>query len=442
MNVPASHRYLQEHHHIDATPPPGSRLAPLKRFIARCLGYILHAQNEFNANVTATFDDLQQRHDVLTAGVQQLQQALQGLTHRQDDLVRSLESAHAEMSAAIQRQDDLVCGLEQIAADVRNVVRRHDDVIASLEHISARNTEITTRQDDMITSVAAVAARIEQAEQGFRALHEEVAQLAALNGKLHSIVAVALDGAGAADSPQAATAALRHCTELWNDSSYQAFENAQRGSHDEILARLQRYIEPITQLPTAPECYVLDVGCGRGEFLELLQVAGVPARGIDLNRAAIDIARQRQLPATHADLFMALRDTARESLAAITAFHVIEHLTVDGILMFLRLAVEKIMPGGLLVLETPNTLSLRVAASDFYKDPTHVRPVHPLTLEHWLKHAGFATVTVEFVHPFPADVALTPMPNEQAAAVRSNFEKLDNNVFGCRDVAVLARTPA
>ena len=117
----------------------------------------------------------------------------------------------------------------------------------------------------------------------------------------------------------------------------------------------------------------------------------------------------------------------------IAAFHVIEHLAFDEQVTFLSRAARKLRPGGCLLLETPNAKSIVTAASDFYRDPTHTRPVHPDTLVHFLREAGFVSADVRFLHPFD---------DERARDGGDEENEIKDLLFGARDCAVIARTPA
>jgi len=216
---------------------------------------------------------------------------------------------------------------------------------------------------------------------------------------------------------------------------YFSFERKFRGSFEEIQRRQREYL-PRIELPDAP---VLDLGCGRGEFVELLRDEGVAVRGVDLNEDSVAYARERGLPVERGDAFEVLGAAADDSLGGVVAFHVIEHLEPPRLLELLSLAYRKLKPGGFLLLETPNPQCLLVFAESFYLDFTHVRPVHPLTLEHLLEELGFARV--ELVYSSPAtELRLPPLRGdlENLREFNEAVARVNRALFGFRDYAAIA----
>lgn len=162
------------------------------------------------------------------------------------------------------------------------------------------------------------------------------------------------------------------------DTLYLAFENRFRGSYSEIGARQAHYLEMFQSLqPVAAGGTVLDIGCGRGEWLELLKAANIPARGIDLNSAMIEQARAKGLDVVEANALDYLRSQPEGSLAAITGFHIVEHLSFKELVRLFDEAWRVLSPSGIILFETPNPENLVVGACTFNYDPTHNRPLPP-----------------------------------------------------------------
>jgi SAM-dependent methyltransferase len=214
------------------------------------------------------------------------------------------------------------------------------------------------------------------------------------------------------------------------DILYRSFEDRHRGDPETVLERQRDdYLELLSGLPN-PQLPIADLGCGRGELVTLLEEAGNPAVGVDSNLGQIS---NTQAGTFHQDdLFRWLDARPDGSCRAVVSMHVVEHLPADLQVRLVFEARRVLADGGALVLETPNTLSLNIAASNFWVDPTHQRPVHPLFLEFLATEAGFSQVETRFLHPIPAAFPSTP---QTEALVKD----LDSLILGPGDLALVAR---
>lgn len=220
-----------------------------------------------------------------------------------------------------------------------------------------------------------------------------------------------------------------------------------RGGENEIRNRLDRYLPELEKAPP-----VLDLGCGRGELLLMLQEAGIEATGVEADPALAGAARRRGLRVIEGDALATLRGQPDGLWGAVTAIHLFEHLEPVGLLDLLAELRRVLRPGGLLIAECPNPHSLRVGAALFWLDPTHRRPLLPETLELFLRSAGFELGRRELLHPFPDDqlLAADETPAREAgdpalAALVERVERLrrrlDELLNGPRDFAVWAVRP-
>lgn len=209
---------------------------------------------------------------------------------------------------------------------------------------------------------------------------------------------------------------------------YARFEEEFRGSEEDIRARQAGYVEWFRGA-AGP---VLDCGCGRGEFVEALADAGIPAEGIDANPVAVARARARGVAAAEGDAFDRLR-TARGTLGGVAALQFVEHLSPASVREFLGLAFEALAPGGRLLLETINPDSL-YAMRAYRLDPSHVWPVPPRVLALFARDAGFTEKEIQFLSPVP--------PEESLSGVGENEAKLNRWIFGPQDYALFAERPA
>ncbi|GJI92702.1 class I SAM-dependent methyltransferase [Duganella hordei] len=171
---------------------------------------------------------------------------------------------------------------------------------------------------------------------------------------------------------------------------YRAFEDRYRGSRDIIKDRLRAYqpfIAPLAALQDPPAA--LDLGCGRGEWLELLGEQGFRAHGVDLDDGMLAACRERGLDVELGDAIACLRALPERSLALVSAFHLVEHIPFELLQTLVAEAQRVLLPGGLLIMETPNPENLVVGASSFYLDPTHLRPLPPQLLAFVTEFGGF-----------------------------------------------------
>jgi O-antigen chain-terminating methyltransferase len=176
-----------------------------------------------------------------------------------------------------------------------------------------------------------------------------------------------------------------------SNSFYRAFEDRHRGSRELIKSRLSAYQPFLAPLPAvAHPAVALDLGCGRGEWLELLGELGFSARGVDLDEGMLAACRERGLDVATADALSSLRALPDASVALVSAFHLVEHIPFDDVQELIAHALRVLRPGGLLIMETPNPENLVVGSTNFYTDPSHLRPVPPLLLDFAVEFAGFA----------------------------------------------------
>jgi SAM-dependent methyltransferase len=226
-----------------------------------------------------------------------------------------------------------------------------------------------------------------------------------------------------------------------DDFDYLAFEDRFRGPEDEVRIRQAVHADRLA----ATGGPVADLGCGRGEFLELLRDRGIEAIGVDASAEMAGLAGAKGLRAEHADLFSWLAARPAGSLGGILCSHVVEHLWPADHVRLAHLCASALRPGGLLILETPNPKSLIAGAINFSCDPTHLRPAYPETLAFMLERAGFEDVAIEYLAPVPDDHRATPVTtvpeglDDLVAQLNESIRRLDSLVFGDRDYAVVAR---
>jgi O-antigen chain-terminating methyltransferase len=209
------------------------------------------------------------------------------------------------------------------------------------------------------------------------------------------------------------------------DIDWMRFAEQFRGSEERIREQQHSYIARFA----GASGQILDIGCGRGEFLDSAKAANLPARGVDQNHECVALCRSKGLEVEQGDLFEYLESLADGSLGGAYCAQVVEHLPPAAVLRLVKLLGQKLRLGALVAIETPNPECLAIFATHFYIDPTHTRPVPAPLLRFYLQEAGFGGVQIERLAPA---VESMPALAELPAAVRDAF-------FGGLDYAIFAR---
>ncbi len=280
-----------------------------------------------------------------------------------------------------------------------------------------------------------------RADQKLDRYRREARDLLGSLGAALATVRSAPEGSG--DAAQAVEAVAR----AHEEHGYLELDRRYRGTEEEIRERIAAYRPFFKDLPAGTP--VLDLGCGRGEALALLRDWGFAGRGVDSSARMVQLCRDRGLEAEAGDLFAVLAGLPEGSLGGVVSFHVIEHLPAPALDRLVRLAYRALRPGGVLILETPNPLSVVVAARNFWLDPTHVRPVHPESLKLMYELAGFDPVERLDLRPFPEserlpEIDLAKLPAEQrplADQVNRLRDRLDEVLFGYQDFGMVGKKP-
>jgi SAM-dependent methyltransferase len=223
--------------------------------------------------------------------------------------------------------------------------------------------------------------------------------------------------------------------ESLDEAHYLAFEERFRGSEEEIRGRVADYVADFEA--RAP---VLDLGCGRGEFLAALGASGIEGRGVDGNREMVRVCRERGLACEHADVLAYVSEREPGSVGGIFASQLVEHLPPRVLGSFLESCHRALRADGRLVLETVNPRSVIALVESFFRDLTHEKPLHPETLEFVVRAAGFREVEIRYRSPVSARAKLLPVPgsSDEARTLNQNFDKLNAFLYGDQDYAVLA----
>ncbi|MEL6767236.1 MAG: class I SAM-dependent methyltransferase [Pseudomonadota bacterium] len=340
-----------------------------------------------------------------------------------------------------RRLDDLSPRLDGAENDLRHGLGRLDDLAADAHAreagLAARLDDAQARLDAAADRLAETEARLAAAETALAAERAAGRDERAITARAYADLARRLDvlrfggkpsGTAPAEGPAEGLEALL-------DACYNRIEARLRGSREEIARRLVPYLDDVAAArERSGGGAVLDIGCGRGEWLELLVSKGIEARGIDLNPVQAAEARAEGLPVEEGDAIALMESLPANTLAVVSAHHLVEHLPFRDTARLTREALRVLRPGGLLMLETPNPATLIVGARNFHFDPTHIKPLPAEVLTALLDTLGFHPVEARFLHP------------SETGDILAREGRLDPVVaellFGPMDLAVLGIKPA
>jgi 2-polyprenyl-3-methyl-5-hydroxy-6-metoxy-1,4-benzoquinol methylase len=382
--------------------PPGlinHAIQALKRLVARLLDWHVRDQVEFNRGVMDALEAILQALSENNRALARLASQDEELRQQEQALLEEFRAGAQELKDVRTHWAEWRAGWEQkLATNEIQFLRAVADLQGAFQHrvtlmesnlrdlVRSQHADFTGALDRAGTEIQKrLWADLERIRVDFeRLIHAElrlVRQRAALG-------------------PPAAAPPAEQFPER-PPIDWLAFAERFRGSREHVQERQRIYV------PRFAGCQaVLDLGCGRGEFLELMKEAGIRARGIDEHAEAVALCRERGLEAEQAEIFSHLGGLPDTSLDGIFCAQVIEHLPPERVPELVRLAAAKLQRGGLLVVETPNPERLAIFATHFYLDPTHQRPVPPALLVFYLEEAGFGGIEVERFPPDGLDYAV------------------------------------
>jgi|HubBroStandDraft_1064217.scaffolds.fasta_scaffold00236_11 2-polyprenyl-3-methyl-5-hydroxy-6-metoxy-1,4-benzoquinol methylase len=349
--------------------------------------------------------------------------------------------------SALRAFESALRAFEEQAGSVR---RLETELLASVAAATSHTellerrlgSELQSERRDRQAAVTAAASRTGGLERRLEALRlqalprieREVTRLKAEQRVQEDRIALAIQARNESPELPGSAPAQRLCEEElhYRDSFHAALQDEFRGSRAEIKERLSIYLPKLTEAGIGGESMpILDVGCGRGEWLELLRERQLQASGIDLNRVALAICRERGLPVAEAEAIEHLRSVPEASLGAVTAFHVIEHLALPQLLDLLDAVRRALKPGGVAVFETPNPNNMFVSSRYFYLDPTHRHPIPPALGRFLAEARGFERIEILELHPWPEQHRVD---TNTGGAVAARFNEC---FYGPQDYAII-----
>jgi SAM-dependent methyltransferase len=432
---------------LPAVPATGGLQGKLTGLIWRTIGPYLQRQLTFNSVLV---DHINRNVEAQRAAHRQDLEAVAAFRAH----VEALSAFHSRLMGFFQQFTGYVDTKDRDTAGGALVLNA---ALSDLAEGQAKYREsLAAREHRYEARTSALSAAVMQMQEEFR-VSLGVANKAIATLKRHvTDTRVEAMGTAAAEAATPRPGAEAHEESAFAPSldayKYVGFEDQFRGSQAAIRERQESYLPYFSHLregagASRASGEVLDVGCGRGEFIDLLNAQGIPARGIDLNHEMAELCRARGLDVTEADAVEFLSAQPDESLGGIFAAQVVEHLEPAYLLRFLDLAFLKLQPGARLVLETLNPACWTAFFESYIRDITHRWPLHPETLQYLVRASGFTRAEIEFRSPVPAQDRLQPLPvpdgandmlRDMADTFNANAEKLNARMFTFMDYAVVA----
>lgn len=352
-------------------------------------------------------DRQDQHHKELTESLQQISaqmlQIMQGATEQQRSNEVALAEQHGEMeerfAAAQTHFDELTAKLTGQLASVTEKIESVTQEIASVrnEVASVRNEiaalqQTVDQQKRTLSEYQTESQRIAEQLLPLRLRQEKSETELLMHERRLTVLLEALGRSSPANHDRLLTEAAANEDDHRLDSLYAAFEDEFRGPRDEVSRRLQVYIPFLKKAGIKSD--VVDLGCGRGEWLELLASESIDARGVDRNRIFVEACLRANLKVVQEDMLAHLRSLGDESLNVVSAFHVVEHIPFDMLIKLIDEIARTLRPRGMVILETPNPENFIVGSCSFYADPTHRNPIPSKTLEFLLEARGLKPIEV------------------------------------------------
>lgn len=330
-----------------------------------------------------------------------------GTNQRVGEIERNQQKAGADIQALEQR----CAALEKRAECLEALLNGYENVLINIRN---NNAQIAALEQSMETMAFKVK-RLKKREKA------NLAPALATASDTKQILDVRKD--------------CQHSEDSYTSIDYFDFENHFRGDKNLIKERQKQY------LPYFKDCKsVVDIGCGRGEFLQLLAESQINAVGVDTYEEFVDFCQEQGLKAVCDDGNHYLYNI--EHTDGIFVGQVVEHMTTEQIIDLCNIAWEKLEDGGYLIIETPNPTSLAIYTHAFYIDPSHEKPVHPLTMEYFLKKAGFREINVIYTECSKLDQTIPRLGGaniENLEPFNDAMQIVSDTLFGSQDYAIIAK---
>lgn len=385
------------------------------RKLLKCLlPPILELQNQFNLHIVKCFERVQGIGSELHTYIKQIHNETAVLRQNYAQLIAQQEKAEQNRQAAIEILEETVQAQQVMMKGLEKTIRTQRAIMEKLEstvQMLREKIELLDRQSDAFSASVAKTILTYKRENDLPLTKPVLQPIQTADSALEKDAYTALD--------------------------YFKFQNHFRGSRSLIMERQTIYL-PYYEKSTKP---VLDIGCGRGEFLHLLKEENIPALGIDLYPEYAVEGELYGLDIRQGDGIAFLKETDMQ-FGGIFAAQLVEHISFEQLQALCLSAYEKLVSGGYLILETPNPTCLAIYTNSFYIDPTHQRPVHPALLTYLLQETGFREVQILYTQVSRTGEQIPKIDGDgirNLKEVNLAIERISELLYGSQDYAVIAR---
>ena len=403
-----------------------------KRLIRKMVRFLIEPivkdQNEFNASVTASINALCNNELVTQSFINGQEIQLASFNERFGQ-VSDIEKLRPIIDEQTNEIDRLKNKLEEFS-DYQSILNDQTKEINSLkDKINLLNVKLEGQEADLLNEVRDKADIL---ENKIDILELNFVRVINQNRKIDLSTNCIIQMDNDSLVPKENNSA-----DVYNDIDYFSFENHFRGLRSVIKKNQEMYVDYFVN-----KGQIVDLGCGRGEFLELMKEKGIQTIGVDMYEEFVEYCNFKELHAVKADAIAYLSKLDDDSIGGLFASQLIEHLQTNQLLQLCTDAYKKLKKGSYLILETPNPTSLSIYINAFYVDPSHTKPVHPKTIEYFLNQAGFKDVQVVFTEQSKVGYRL-PLLNGENINNLSEFNDgincISDIIFGSQDYAVIAK---
>ncbi len=373
----------------------------------------------------ALFCDTREDFEQLAVNVRNINVQLEGY----QNLVENVRNINIQLA-----------GYQNLVENVRNINMQLENYQGLVENVRNANALLERQQsltEDARTDLESIAVNIRNNNCKLEQLDSAVDMHGVKIARLQKNTNLHAEPLSAAKTEPVSISSGNEKTmeDSYDGMDYFDFENHFRGPREQIKQSQKIYLEYFIG-----RHHVLDLGCGRGEFLELLKENGIGGFGVDLYQEFVDLCLEKQLAAVQGDAIAVLEHETE--VDGIFAGQLVEHLPLQQIIRLTETAYKIMKQGSYLVLETPNPMSLSIYTNSFYIDPSHNRPVHPLTMKYLLEKAGFREITIIFTKSSRPPFQIPKLQIQGAAGIEEfnqAMEKAGEMLFGSQDYAIVAK---